>query len=373
MIFHLTSNKPILVVGNGINAAGAKDLLLKFIEKTDIPVLTSMNGSDLIQDDLRLGFIGIHGNRVANMIVSQCDLLISIGSRMGLRQVGKYPEKFAPNAKIIRADIDEYELARSVHIDEEKYLIDAKDFLSQLLEEDIPKYTEWKNKCFEAKKLLEHYDNEIGNLTIQKISDLLPESPIVSVDVGQHQCWCAQSLDLKGHDGRIMIGGGYGSMGCSLPWAIGASNYLRSSGKNDTVYCITGDGGLQMNIQELQAVYREHLPIKILVINNKILGKIWETQHKSHNDRLAQTAEEGGYTVPDFSKVARAYGIKAKTLGSYQELDECKDWLYDNEPCLIDIMLPPNTELVPKIDWLAGIMKPVLQEDVIQEVLQTLA
>ncbi len=373
MIFHSTFSKPVLLVGNGIRSSGANDLLLKFINKTDIPVLTSMNGVDLVQDDLQLGFIGIHGNRVANMIISQCDLLISIGSRMGLRQVGKYPERFAPNAKIIRADIDEFELARSVHTDEEKFLIDAKEFLTMLLEEDIPKYTVWKNKCFEAKKLLDGYDNEIGNLVIKKISELLPNNPIVSVDVGQNQCWSAQSLRLRGNSGRIMIGGGYGSMGCSLPWAIGAANYLRSANKNDTVYCITGDGGLQMNIQELQTIYRENLSIKIIVMNNRILGKIWETQHKSHGDRLAQTAKEGGYTVPDFAKISKAYGIKSTTLSSYHELDDYKDWFYDNDPCLINVLLPPNTGLVPKINWVAGIMEPQLVEDITNEVLRILA
>lgn len=208
MIFHSTSSKPILIVGNGIRSAGAKDLLLEFVKKTDIPVLTSMNGVDLIQDDLKIGFIGTHGNRIANTIVSQCDLVIAIGARLGLRQVGRTTENFAPHAKIIRADIDEYELARSVKDDEEKYLIDAKDFLKQLIAEDIPKYTEWKNKCLEAKNILDNFDNEVGNKAIQKISSMLPKNPIVSVDVGQHECWSAQSLHLKGLIGRILIAGG---------------------------------------------------------------------------------------------------------------------------------------------------------------------
>lgn len=372
MIFHSTSSKPILIVGNGIRSAGAKDLLLEFVLRSDIPVLTSMNGVDLIQDELKIGFIGTHGNRIANTIVSQCDLVISIGARLGLRQVGNTTENFAPHAKIIRADIDEYELARSIKDDEEKYLIDAKDFLKQLLLEDIPKYTEWKKKCFEVKKYLDNFDNEEGNKAIQKISSLLPENPIVSVDVGQHQCWSAQSLHLKGQDGRILIGGGYGCMGCGLPWAIGGSISLKAENKANTVYCIVGDGGLQMNIQEFEAVKREKLPIKILVMNNKILGKIWETQHNQHDDRFAETAESGGYTVPDFEKVAKAYGIKAATITSYKDLDNYKEWLSDNEPCLLNIMLSVGTVLSPKIDFVTGVMKPDVKDEVNKAILKML-
>lgn len=368
MIFPSIYSKPILLVGNGVRSAGAKETLLEFAKKTDIPVLTSMNAVDLMQD--KIGFIGTHGNRIANIIVSECDLIIAIGIRLGLRQVGRTTENFAPNAKIIRADIDEYELARSVKENEEKYLIDAKNFLKQLLNADVPKFSEWKKRCFDAKKILDDFDNEIGNFAIQKISSLLPENPIVTVDVGQHQCWSAQSLRLKGDEGRILIGGGYGSMGCSLPWAIGASIALKSERKNNIVYCIVGDGGLQMNIQEFETVARENLPIKIFVMNNKVLGKIWETQHFSHGDRFAETAESGGYTVPDFEKIAMAYGIRAATLQSYERLDEYKNWFYDTEPCLINIMLPEGTLLVPKVDFESGVMKPDITEDVKNKVME---
>ena len=250
MIFRSTSKKPIVIVGNGCREAGAAEVLHAFYEKTKIPVLTTMNAVDLMQDEDKLGFIGVYGHRVANMIVSQCDLVISIGARLGLRQIGNKKEYFAPNAHLIRADIDQYELSRNIKEDEEKHLIDAKEFLLKLLDEDIPKYTEWNKACFEAKVLLDPYDKDLGNLCIEKISSMLPENPIVAIDIGQAQCWSAQSLTLKGHEGRILIGGSYGSMGCGLPYAIGATI---AEGKK-TVYCITGDGGLQMNIQELQTV-----------------------------------------------------------------------------------------------------------------------
>lgn len=364
MIFHSIYKRPILLVGNGVREAGATELLHEFYKKTKIPVLTSMNSVDLVQDSDKLGFIGVYGNRVANTIVKKSDLVIAVGIRLGLRQIGNKPEYFAPNAKLIRADIDQYELSRYIKDDEIKHLTDAKEFFEQLLNEEIPVYNEWNKTCFKIKSILEPYDKELGNYCIEKISSLLPKNPIVAVDVGQNQCWSAQSLTLKGNKGRILIGGGYGSMGCALPYAIGASN----AQNNFIVYCITGDGGLQMNIQELQTVASEKLPVKILIINNKTLGKISEIQSGSYNKRFMITNSISGYTVPDFEKVAKAYGIKAKTLESYKNLDDCKEWLYDNEPCLINILLPDDTLLIPKMNWNQKEMVPLLKESVVDKI-----
>lgn len=369
MIFRLTSRRPILIVGNGVRIAGAAEELQRFAAKTQIPVLTTMNAVDLIQDDAKIGFIGVYGNRVANMIVTQSDLVISIGARLGLRQIGNKPEFFAPKAFLIRADVDQNELSRTIKEGEEKHLVDAKEFLQKLLRENIPVYSEWHEKCIEAKRALSPYDKEIGNHCMEAISALLPKNPIVAVDVGQNQCWAAQSLTLKGQNGRILIGGGYGAMGCGLPYAIGAS--IAEDRKN--VYCITGDGGLQMNIQELQTVSSEHLPIKILVINNRALGKISEIQAGSYGRRFSITTASSGYTVPNFEKVAIAYGIKAKTLNSYTEINDCTDWLYDNESCLINILLPEDTLLLPKMNWNQKDMLPALENNVTSYVLSLLS
>lgn len=364
MIFHLTSRKPVLVVGNGARSADISKLLYEFINKTHIPVLTSMNTVDMVQDRYRIGFIGTYGNRVSNMILNECDLVISVGARLGLRQIGHKKELFAPKAQLIRCDVDQYELAREIKPDEDDYNMDAKAFMKQLLAEDIPDYTEWWNKCHEAKKVLEGYDETDGNKLIDKIAQVLPENPIVTVDIGQTVCWTAQSLWLKGTEGRIIIGGSYGAMGVGLPYAIGAS----ISTGNGIVYCITGDGGLQMNIQEFETVKREKLPIKILVVNNRELGKISEIQHGSYADRFSITTEESGYTVPDFERVATAYGLKAATLDSYEELNRYKDWLVDSEPCLLNIMLPSLTLLIPKIKWESCTIKPDLDDGTLAKV-----
>lgn len=364
MIFHTTSRKPVLIVGNGARSAGISELLYQFMDKTHIPVFATMNTVDMIQDKYRIGFIGTYGNRVSNMVLNECDLVISVGARLGLRQIGPKRELFAPKAKLIRCDIDQYELGRMVKDDEDQYNFDALYFMKQLLQEDIPDYIEWWNNCHRAKELLDGYDDTDGNKLIDKIAQLLPVNPTVTIDVGQTVCWAAQSLWLKGTEGRIIIGGSYGAMGVGLPYAIGAS----VSRGNALTFCITGDGGLQMNIQELETVRRESLPIKILVVNNKELGKISEIQHGSYRDRFCITTEESGYTVPDFEKIARAYGIKAATLASYNELDEYREWLEDHEPCLLNIMLPSLTPLIPKIKWETCTIKPDLDEEMLTRV-----
>lgn len=362
MIFRSIYSKPVLLVGNGARTACAVELVHSFAQKTNIPLLTTMNGVDIAQDDLHIGFIGTHGNRVANMILNECDLIVSVGARLGIRQVGQFSNKFAPHADLVRCDIDEYELSRNIKTDEKKYHTDARDFMSMLLKEVVNDYSDWRNKCLEAKDYLSQFDQQPGNMAVKEISSFLPENPVVSVDVGMNQCWCAQSLELKGLSGRIHISGGYGTMGCGLPFAIGSCIAV---GKRP-VYCISGDGGIQMNIQELETIHREQLPIKIFILNNRVLGKISETQHFNHNDRFAATAECGGYTVPHFQLIAEAYGIKAATLSNYSELEHYRDWFYDDEPCLIDISLPEESFLTPKIKFETGMINPKLDDTVFQ-------
>lgn len=364
MIFDSKYKKPVLLVGNGVRTAGAVDMVHAFVRKTNVPLLTTLNGVDIAQDDMHIGFIGTHGNRIANMILQECDLIVSVGARLSLRQVGRCTSNFAPHADLVRADIDEYELSRNIKENERKFHTDARDFMRMLQEETTVDYSVWRGQCMEAKAVLDDFDKQPGNHAIEQIASLLPTNAVVSVDVGMNQCWCAQSLVLKGDNGRIHISGGYGTMGCGLPYSIGAS----ISTGNGITFCITGDGGMQMNIQELETVKREKLPIKIFILNNHVLGKISETQHFSHGDRFANTAKSGGYTVPEFSKIAEAYGIKAVKLSSYQELNQYSEWISDNEPCLFDIALPEASFLTPKIKWETGKISPSIPEDVVEKV-----
>ncbi len=369
MIFKTVFKKPVLLVGNGVRTADAVDMVHEFVKKTNIPLLTTMNGVDLAQDDMHIGFIGTHGNRIANMIMRECDLIVSVGARLSLRQVGRYTANFAPQAHLVRADIDESELSRNIKMDEDKFHTDARDFMRKIMNEPVGDFSVWRNQCLDAKAVLDNYDKQPGNYAVEAIGALLPPNANVSVDVGMHQCWTAQSLVLKGYKGRIHISGGYGTMGCGLPFAIGSAIAM----KNEPVFCITGDGGFQMNIQELETVKRENLPVKIFILNNRVLGKISETQHFSHGDRFACTAVSGGYTVPDFVKIAEAYGIKGAKLDSYDQLVNYKEWVADNEPCLFDIALPEDSLLTPKIKWETGKISPAIPEDVVEKVREILS
>lgn len=364
MIFKPIFKKPVLLAGNGARTAEAVDLIHEFVNKTNIPLLTTMNGVDIAQDDLHIGFIGTHGNRIANLIIQECDLIVSIGARLSLRQVGRYTSNFAPKAHLVRADIDESELSRNIKVNEDKYHTDARDFMRKIINEPVGDYIAWKKQCMKAKAILDNYDKQPGNYVIEAIGSLLPANANVSVDVGMNQCWCAQSLVLKGYNGRIHISGGFGIMGCGLPFAIGSCIAL----KRETVFCISGDGGFQMNIQELETVKREKLPIKIFILNNRVLGKISETQHFNHNNRFACTAESGGYSVPEFVKIAEAYGIKAAKISSSNELFNYKDWIDDMDPCLFDISLPEDSLLTPKIKWETGNISPFIDNKVENQV-----
>ena len=368
MIFRSTYNKPILLVGNGVRSAGAVEMVHEFVRKTNIPVLTTMNGVDIAQDDLHIGFIGTHGNRVANMIMNECDLIVAVGARLGIRQVGRMTKMFAPKAHLVRCDIDEYELSRNIKADEEKFHTDARDFMRMLLAENVKDYSTWENRCKEAKDILFDFDKQPGNIAVEKISALLPENPVVAVDVGMNQCWCAQSLTLRGARCRILISGGYGTMGCSLPYAIGSSISLGKS----VVFCISGDGGFQMNIQEMEVIRREQLPVKIFILNNRVLGKISETQHYDNENRYANTTAGSGYTVPDFCRIAEAYNIKAKKLASYNELDTYADWIQDNEPCLLDIPLPEASFLTPKIKFETQKIRPQIDASIEKKIISIL-
>ncbi len=364
MIFRSTYSKPILLAGNGVRSADATDMLHEFARKTGIPILTTMNGVDLAQDDLHIGFIGTHGNRIANMILNECDLIISIGARLGIRQVGRTATKFAPKADLVRCDIDEYELSRNIKEDEKKFHTDARDFLRMLMAEEIGDFSAWRAQCMEAKKVLDDFDKQPGNYAVEMIASLLPRDPVVSVDVGMNQCWCAQSLVLKGDRGRIHISGGYGTMGCGLPYAIGSCIAREGA----VSYCVTGDGGFQMNIQELETVRRESLPIKIFILNNRVLGKISETQHFEHDNRYANTTASGGYSVPEFTRIAEAYGIRAAKLSSYEDLGGYIDWIGDDEPCLFDIPLPEESFLTPKIKFETQAIRPELDDSILKKV-----
>ncbi len=348
------SEYPLIIAGAGIRQAGAVEIFRQFVEKVQIPVVTSMVAIDLLPRDheLNLGFIGAYGHRWANFATEKADLLLVLGSRMDGRQIGSNREWFAPNAQIIRIDLDADELAVKVKSNEVSYQIDVREVLRELLESDSlnTSHAEWRETCGILRSKLKHIDNVPENKWVEVISRLLPEKAFVATDVGQNQVWVAQSFKIRQQ--QLLFSGGHGTMGFSLPAAIGAS----LANDRSIVYAFTGDGGLQMNIQEMQTIVRENLPIKIMLMDNESLGMIRHFQEMYFVSNFVQTKPDHGYTVPDFVRIADAYGMKAKRI---EKIEDFGDTLTSQEPMLYDIQCGKNTYIFPKL----AIKKPIYDQE----------
>lgn len=344
-----TSKRPIILIGGGVRLSNASEELLKYIKKYSIPVVYSLMGKDGISEEYQynFGMIGSYGNRYGNLALANSDLIMVLGSRLDTRQTGTSLDTFAREAKIIQVDIDKNELGSKIQTDVE-INSNIKDFINVLNQFEIKIDTsEWLKK-------LETYKNEfssiigidnkvkIPNFVISMISKYLQDEDIC-VDVGQHQMWTAQSLDIKSSQ-RVLFSGGMGAMGFALPSAIGAC-----IGSNKRTVVIAGDGGIQMNIQELEVIKRRQLPIKIFVLNNKNLGMVRQFQELYFDKKYLGTIDD--YSVPNLVKIAKAYGIKARKIAKMNNLEsELLDVFSRNEPELINIELPIlMTTVEPKL------------------------
>lgn len=335
-----SSKRPCLLIGNGIKSSD-RDTTSQLIKSLSIPSVTSMLAVDALGDyKYNFGFIGAYGHRCANFIVAKSDLIISIGARLDVRQVGGKREQFAPNAQIIRVDIDSGELEYKIRDDDLTLHCDAVRFLKLLKEKTFEGQTEWIQVCETIREKLIGIDEQNVKEYINAIDRELDENTVITLDVGQNQAWVAQYFRFKNK--QIALGsGGYGSMGYSLPAAIGA--YYAKKGQ---VISFNGDGGIQMNIQELQFIAREKLPITIVVFNNKSLGMIRHFQEMYFDSHYSQTTFESGYTTPDFVHVAEAFGISAINIDEPKKLGEI-NW-NSNTPLLVNINLDTNTYVFPK-------------------------
>lgn len=335
------ASRPVILAGSGIKTSNAADKFNEVIRKHDIPVVTTMLAVDTAKDSY--GFIGAYGTRTANFIVAKSDLVISLGARLDVRQTGARRENFAPDAVIVRVEIDAGELSLRVHNDEIQIHADVNDVLDTLLEADTRDLTGWNDVCRKIREELKDIDDRLPNKYVSRISELIPENSVITTDVGQNQVWVAQSFKVK--DGqRIFFSGGHGAMGYSLPAAIGCA---LADGK--AVYSFQGDGGIQMNIQELQTIARENLPVKIILFNNSALGMIRHFQEMYFEDNYVQTVPSGGYTVPDFGAIAAAYKIPYRCIGKVEDID---DSLFDAEgPQFVEVRITEPTYVYPKLEY----------------------
>ena len=358
---------PLILVGGGARSDYSKKNLKKLLDKIKIPTVSSLLGLDVLPHDHEcfFGFIGHYGNRYSNFAIANCDCLIVLGSRLDERQIAVDKKRFAPNAQIIRVDIDEIEINRVIP---ENLSINSsvEKFLEEILKCDLHgfDFSKWTNVI---KKWRERYpafnlnSKEIdANNFLRKISDYLPDDAIICSDVGQNQMSVAQSIYLSGNK-KLLNCGGYGSMGFSLPAAIGASY----ADRNALIVSVNGDGGIQMNIQELQTIKRDNLPINIMILNNNCLGMIRRLQENMYDNRTEFTVEN--YSVPNYESIARGYGIKYLKISSVDDYDLVKDFI-GKEPSIIEVILPQNMQNNPEPGSCIDLQKPLLSDEENQKI-----
>lgn len=289
------AKRPCLVLGNGLKNDNQINNIRGILRTSPLPVVSSMLAVDIIPEGQGLegiyyGFIGAYGNRTANFVVAKSDLLVCLGTRLDVRQVGGKRAQFAPNAQLIRVDVDEAELGNRIREDEYAFCLTLKTAIPVLRKAfaDCEAYDEWLSVCRKIKKQIKYLDEKEPNRFINAISRRTPDGYSIVADVGQHMVWVAQSFRMKPEQ-RIYFSGGMGAMGYALPAAIGIYYATRRP-----VVCFVGDGGLQMNIQEFQFLVREQLPVKIIVLNNIALGMIRHFQEMYFGSNYYHTVPGGG-------------------------------------------------------------------------------
>lgn len=356
------AKRPLFLAGGGVNIAGANDLFTEVVDKTGVPVITTVMGRGAIPTShpLFIGNLGMHGAYAANMAVSECDLLFSIGTRFNDRITGKL-HAFAPHAKIVHIDIDTASISRNISVDV-PIVADAK--------EAVMKMKEYVEAC-NTKKWLKEIDawqkehpldmrmhTRMGPKDIIDEMNRQFEEAIVVTDVGQHQMFAAQYTEIT-RKKKMIMSGGLGTMGYGFPGAIGAK-----LGNPDTpVIAISGDGGMQMNIQEFATAVLEELPVILCVFNNTYLGMVRQWQKLFYGKRYGMTdlragalsrrtnGEEKPVYTPDFVKLAESYGAKGIRVTQREEIAAAFEEAKKNTkvPTLIEFIIDPEEMVYPMI------------------------
>lgn len=360
------AKRPLFLVGGGVNIAGAGEGMTALAEKLGVPVVTTIMGKGALPTDhpLYIGNMGMHGNVASNTAVSECDLLFSIGTRFNDRITGKISE-FAKNAKIVHIDVDAASISRNIVVDV-PIVADAKEAIEKFTEIAVPpKHAEgWAERlqALRAEKPISMPRE--GDLTPQDIMEGInaqfPEA-IFTTDVGQNQMWATQFLQLRGKS-KLLTSGGLGTMGYGLPAAVGAA-----LGRPDMpIVSISGDGGFQMNEQELATAVCQELPITICILNNSYLGNVRQWQEMFYGGRYSCTclkkrkgcaawcsnpnAQCPPY-IPDFVKLAESYGIEGIRATRREEVAAAFERAKANKkaPTLIEFIIDREADILPMV------------------------
>lgn len=357
-----SAKKPLFLAGGGVNIAHANDVFRQVVEKTQIPVVTTVMGRGAIPTNhpLFIGNLGMHGSYASNMAVSNCDVLFSIGTRFNDRITGKL-HAFAPNAQIVHIDIDTASISRNIQVDI-PIVADAKEALEKMVgyveecntKKWVSEISEWKQEhplTMRANDVLSPMD------ILDEINRQFEEAIIVT-DVGQHQMLVSQYAEIT-EKKQLVMSGGLGTMGYGFPGAIGAQ--IGNPGK--PVIAISGDGGMQMNIQEFATAVLEELPVIACVFNNEYLGMVRQWQKLFYGKRYGMTnlrsgalfrrtnGEEMPEYTPDFVRLAESYGAKGIRVTKKEEIKEAFEEARKNTtvPTLIEFIIDPEEMVYPMI------------------------
>lgn len=357
------AKRPLFLAGGGVNISRANELFTQVVDKTQVPVVTTVMGRGAIstKHPLYIGNVGMHGAYAANMAVSSCDLLFSIGTRFNDRVTGKL-HAFAPHAQIVHIDIDTASISRNIQVDI-PIVADAKEAISKMAEyaeelntkkwiAEIEKLQAEHPLTMKQRKLMSPLD------IIQEINNQFDEAILVT-DVGQHQMLVSQYADIT-EKKQLIMSGGLGTMGYGLPGSIGAK-----IGNPDTpVISISGDGGIQMNIQEMATAVLEELPVITCIFNNEYLGMVRQWQKLFYGKRYSMTNLKAGALsrrtngeeyppeyVPDFVKLAESYGAKGIRVTKKEEIAAAFEEAKKNTkaPTIIEFIIDPEEMVYPMI------------------------
>ena len=356
------AKKPLFLAGGGVNIAHANEEFTKLVDMTNVPVVTTVMGRGAIPTThpLYIGNLGMHGAYACNMAVNACDLLFSIGTRFNDRITGKL-HSFAPNAQIVHIDIDTAAISKNVQVDV-PIVADAKEAVSKMLEyvsecetkKWLATIKEWKEEhplMMKKKPIMTPQD------VIETINRIFDEAIIVT-DVGQHQMFTAQFIEIT-EKKKLLMSGGLGTMGYGFPGGVGA----KIGNPDKPVIVISGDGGMQMNIQEFATAVLEELPLILCVFNNEYLGMVRQWQKLFYGKRYSMTnlrsgalsrrtnGEEYPEYTPDFVKLAESYGAKGIRVFNKTEVAAAFEEAKKNTkvPTLIEFVIDPEEMVYPMI------------------------
>lgn len=338
------AERPLVLLGGGVRIAGAERQVAEFLDATGIPAVATANGLDAYAD--AVGFAGLYGNTHANLAAYNADVLLVLGARLGLHHVGKVPEAYT-RAKVIHVDIDPTELGR-VFPDSITVQADLRAFVTELnavAAASRPDISPWRDQieAWRRQYGANTHVNPVGIDPVAFIEALMPQladDAIITADVGQNQMWVAQAFG-PARSRRLLNSTGLGSMGYSLPAAVGAK-FARHDAQ---VVCFTGDGGLHMNLQELILVGQRQLDMTCIVFNNNTLGMMRAIQRAHYGNRFYGTTD-AEFTGGNLAKLAEAFGLAYLRVDSAAQLALVVEAVHDPRPHLVDVRLPQDTQLL---------------------------